>query len=394
MKEEEFYKKYVDFLFENVLKLDDKSILFVSLSHNEKLEKVLNEESKIYNIKKLYFDYNNEKEKNEFLKNHSVDEIEKCELFNSKIWNKYAMMGAHFLIFLNYFEYDEKIEFDKIFKANIVAFKSSSLYNFLVSCNRVKWTSTFIPNHSWIQRFDKEKSDEEIYSMFNKIYMLDEDLDVFRQKMSENTKKLNLNCFDRIKIVNGMGTDLDIYCSNSKWVNIFENEINGKNVLLNFPSYEIYTSPNCFKTNGIVYGSKPILYNNIIIDNYYFEFKDGKVVDYNSETGFEQLKEIIEYDDGSNMLGEVAIVELDNPIAKVDKIFYNVLLDENSRCHLALGSGFNYTYYAKDEKEKYEMGLNHSKVHVDFMIGTIDTKIYGYKDEKKILIYEDGNFVL
>ena len=93
------------------------------------------------------------------------------------------------------------------------------------------------------------------------------------------------------------------------------------------------------------------------------------------------------------MLGEVAIVDFDNPISRVDKIFYTTLLDENSSCHLALGSGFKEIYSGENEKDKYEKGLNHSKVHIDFMIGTNDTKIYGIKNNDEILIYENGKFI-
>ena len=393
MREEEFYTKYVDFLFENVMKLDNKSILFVSLSHNEKLEKIINDMGKSYGIKKIHFEYSNKIEKNKFLLNHSIDEIENCDLFNTRMWNKYAMMGAHFLIILDYFLYDDKVDSAKIFKANMVAFKSSSLYNFLVSCNKVKWTGTFIPNREWIELFDKDKSDEEIYLMFNNIYMLDEDFEIFKERISKNTLNLNLNHFEKIRIINSLGTDLEVDVSKSKWVSIFDFDVMEKNVLPNYPSYEIYTSPNCFKTKGIVYGSKPIIYNNNIIDKYYFKFVDGKIVDYGSEIGYIYLKEIINIDEGSKRLGEIAIVELDNPIAKIDKIFYTTLLDENSRCHIALGNGFNYTYQASSDKEKYELGLNHSKIHIDFMIGTNDTKIYGYKEDKEILIYESGKFI-
>ena len=301
-------------------------------------------------------------------------------------------MGAHFLIVLDYFQYDEKIELEKILKANIVSFKSSSLYNYLVSCNKVKWTGTFIPNQDWMDLVDINK--EGVYSLFDKLYMLDEDrFKEYEKNTKLKTKYVNDSCFDKIKIINGLGTNLEIDVSYSKWVSIFDYDVIGKNVLPNYPSYEIYTSPNCFKTSGIVYGSRPIIYNNEVIDKYYFKFENGKIVDYGSEVGKVALDEIVNMDEGSKRLGEIAIVELDNPIAKSDRIFYTTILDENSRCHIALGNGYKDTYIANSDKEKYEHGLNHSKIHIDFMVGTADTKIYGYKDETEMLIYENGKFI-
>lgn len=388
-----FYKKYVDFLFKNIMKLDNKSILFVSLSHNEKLEKIIKDKCSDYGIDKIYFHYNNYEEKNEFLLNHDIEEIESCNLFDSKIWNKYAMMGAYFLTIIDWFKYDVRISSEKIFKASLTSFKTSSVYNYLLSYNKVKWTATFLPNKEWIKLFSKGMKEEDIYLLFNDLYMLDEDFDLFKQKMKKNTMNLNVNKFDKIRIVNSLGTNLELYIDNSRWVSIFDYVVDGKNVIPNYPSYEIYTSPNCYKVNGIVYGSKPIIYNNGLIDKYYFKFEDGKIIEYGSETGEELLKEIFSFDEGSKRLGEVAIVELDNPISVCDKIFYTTLLDENSSCHLALGSGFKDIYQGKDEKDKYSNGLNHSKVHIDFMIGTNDTKIYGYKDKNEILIYKNGKFI-
>ena len=259
--------------------------------------------------------------------------------------------------------------------------------------NKVKWTASFLPNKEWVEIFSKDMKEEDVYKLFNDIYMLDEDFESFKQKMKKNTMNLNINKYNKFRIVNELGTDLEIYVDNSRWVSIFDYDVDGKNVVPNFPSYEIYTSPNCFKTNGIVYGSKPLLYNNGIIDKFYFKFEDGKVVDYGSEVGESYLKEIITMDERSKMLGEIAIVELDNPISSLDKVFYTTLLDENSSCHIALGSGFKAIYNGKDDNEKYENGLNHSKVHVDFMIGTKGTKIYGYKDDNEFLIYENGKFI-
>ena len=112
--------------------------------------------------------------------------------------------------------------------------------------------------------------EKDIYLMFNDMYMLDDDFDLFKQRQKKNTLLMNKYKFDKIKIINDLGTNLELDISNSKWVSVFDYEIDGKNIILNYPSYEIYTSPNCYKTSGIVYGSKPIVYNNSIIDKYYF----------------------------------------------------------------------------------------------------------------------------
>ncbi len=72
-------------------------------------------------------------------------------------------------------------------------------------------------------------------------------------------------------------------------------------------------------------------------------------------------------------------------------------MDENASCHVALGCGFSEAIVdgvQMTEEERYEKGINKSKTHVDFMIGTPDLKIEALtEDGKTIIIFENGNFV-
>ena len=76
--------------------------------------------------------------------------------------------------------------------------------------------------------------------------------------------------------------------------------------------------------------------------------------------------------------------------------YETTLIDENASCHLALGAGFAECIKGGLEltdEELLEKGINVSKNHVDFMIGTPDLTITGVtKDKEEILIFEKGNF--
>ena len=171
---------------------------------------------------------------------------------------------------------------------------------------------------------------------------------------------------------------------------------NGRRIVANIPTEEIFTSPNRLETRGIVYSSKPLVYNGFIIDNFWIKFSDGKVVDFDAAKGKDILKSIIEGDETSCYLGECALVPYDSPISNSGVIFYTTLFDENASCHLALGTGFPNTLDGTDGKTKDElidMGLNVSDVHVDFMVGTSDLKIEGITyDGDSVLIFDAGNF--
>ena len=71
-------------------------------------------------------------------------------------------------------------------------------------------------------------------------------------------------------------------------------------------------------------------------------FKDGKVINYGAKKEQDVLKSLVEFDEGSCYLGEVALISYDSPIKNTGILFYNTLFDENASCHLALGGCLSY----------------------------------------------------
>ena len=165
----------------------------------------------------------------------------------------------------------------------------------------------------------------------------------------------------------------------------------------NIPTEEIFCSPHRFKVNGVVHSSMPLNYNGNLVDDFSITFKDGRIVDYKARVGYDVLKSIIETDEGSHYLGELALVPYDSPIRNLDILFYNTLFDENAACHLAIGSGFNECVkngLSMNKEQLLEKGINDSFRHVDFMFGTSDLSVVGVlEDNTEMVIFENGNFV-
>lgn len=164
----------------------------------------------------------------------------------------------------------------------------------------------------------------------------------------------------------------------------------------NIPSEEIFTSPIKGKIEGKVVSTKPLSYNGNLIEDFYFIFENGKVKEVHAKKGEEILKEMVNTDEGSSMLGECALIPFDSPINNSNILFLNTLFDENASCHLALGAGFNSLYkdYEKYTLEELnERGINKSMIHVDFMIGSKDMNIIGIDvNGKEHQIFKDGNW--
>ena len=206
--------------------------------------------------------------------------------------------------------------------------------------------------------------------------------------------KLNSMEINSLHYTNSLGTDLIVTMpKNHIWVSA----ANDKNGLVNMPSYEIFSSPNYLKTSGIVYNSRPLMYGGGIIDDFYIEFVDGKVINFDAQQGKELLQEIINSDEYSCYLGEIALVNNNSPISNTNIVFKTTLFDENASCHLALGDGFRECLKNSEKMSKDELlshGINQSKNHVDFMIGTPDLEIEATTNKGKIKIFSNGNFCI
>ncbi|MFD2613140.1 aminopeptidase [Paenibacillus gansuensis] len=148
----------------------------------------------------------------------------------------------------------------------------------------------------------------------------------------------------------------------------------------NLPTEEVFISPHRAGTSGVVRSSKPLSYQGNLINHFSLTFENGKVIDFEAETGYDTLKTMLDMDEGARYLGEVALVPHESPISQSDIIFFNTLFDENASNHLALGKAFaNCIEHGNDmtPEQQRQAGLNDSFIHVDFMIGTAEMDIDG-----------------
>lgn len=266
----------------------------------------------------------------------------------------------------------------------------------IVSVPTIAWAKKVFPNHS------EEEAVDKLWEYIFKAVRADMDDPVLAwNEHKDNLKKrmayLNENKFKYLKYKNSLGTNLEIELpENHIWLGGSDYTPEGLEFIANIPTEEVFTLPKKNGVNGTVVSSMPLNSNGNLIENFSLTFKEGKIVDFKAEKGYDTLKSIIETDEGSHYLGEVALVPYDSPISNLKTIFYNTLFDENASCHLAIGNAYpvcikNGEDMSKEELEKIE--ANTSLAHVDFMVGTKDLDIIGITSEgKEIQIFKDGNF--
>ena len=218
-----------------------------------------------------------------------------------------------------------------------------------------------------------------------------------RDSFAERCAWLNSQRFDALHYTNAHGTDLTVGLTRKHLFNGGgDTTVDGVQFFPNMPTEEIFSTPDRMRAEGTVVSAMPLAHNGSLIDNFSLTFKDGRVVDLHAETGEDVLRSIVETDENSCRLGEVALVPFDSPIRNSGVLFYSTLFDENASCHLALGQGFPDCYergLQMSAEELLEGGVNKSATHVDFMIGTEDLNIDGIKaDGQRVPVFRNGNW--
>jgi len=144
--------------------------------------------------------------------------------------------------------------------------------------------------------------------------------------------------------------------------------------LRNFPDGEIFTSPDANTVEGEIFVDLPVNYGGHDIQGIYLRFEKGRIIDYRAEVGQEHLTAIVETDDGSHRLGEVALGM--NP--GLDRVLKHPLFVEKvgGTLHIAIGASYEDCYVedpaSDDGKKKIEElvaagVINRSAQHVDIV---------------------------
>jgi aminopeptidase len=158
-----------------------------------------------------------------------------------------------------------------------------------------------------------------------------------------------------------------------KWISAQSMAENGVIFTANMPTEEIFTLPDRHRAEGTVSATFPLSYGGSLIEGFQLTFENGRIVRVSAKKNESLLQKLVDTDEGSTRLGEVALVPASSPIARRGHLFYNTLFDENASCHIAIGRAYRFTLVGGEELTDQEFnaaGGNTSITHVDFMIGS------------------------
>lgn len=234
---------------------------------------------------------------------------------------------------------------------------------------KLRWCGTLFPTHAHAQDAGMSLSDYEDFVFTAGLLNLEDPAEGWRKVHEEQQHIADyLGQHNEIHIV-APDTDITYHVAGRRWISCAGTE--------NFPDGEVFTGPIEDSVNGTVRFTYPAVYNGNEVEDVRLTFRNGKVVESSASRGLDFLTSMLDMDNGSRYLGEVAF-GLNYNIQRFSK---DILFDEKigGTMHMALGESYPETG-----------GKNESGLHWDMVCDLRQGKVYADGE----LCYEAGKFII
>ena len=252
----------------------------------------------------------------------------------------------------------------------------------LVAERLLNWTLIPSPNESWARivypDLEPGAAHAKLWEEIVTICRLDFEDPVAAwnarmDRLREVAGHLNERRLDAVHF-RGPGTDLTVgLLPSSRWLAAGFTTAEGIPHHPNVPSEEVFTGPDPARVDGVVRSTKPLEVDGTVITGLKVRFEGGRAVEIDADTGRDLLRTRVAMDEGGSRLGEVALVDGEGRIGALGTVFFTTLIDENAASHIALGNAYPFTYGDPADQER----ANHSRNHIDFMIGSPEVDVDG-----------------
>jgi aminopeptidase len=239
----------------------------------------------------------------------------------------------------------------------------------LLGESAVNWVGVGAPSEGWAQQVFGEPDVERLWEKVAFCMRLDEPDPVAAweehlSRLAERTTRLNELGADGLRY-RGPGTDLMVGLHpDVRWASGSGDTASGIRYVANMPTEEVFTTPDARRTEGTIRATQPFPLFGQVVRGLELTFEEGRAVRVEAETGADLVRSHFATIDNADRLGEVALVTGESRVGQTGLLFYDVLYDENSTCHIAYGSGLPFLLDGEPDD-----GFNIANMHVDFMVG-------------------------
>ncbi len=235
-----------------------------------------------------------------------------------------------------------------------------------------KWTVAPYPTLAMAQEAGMSPGDFEEF-VYRALKLDEEDPVKAWREQSERQKRLIeelLSKADELRF-QGPGIDLTVKVGGRRWISDDGHE--------NMPGGEVFTGPVEDSVDGCVEFDYPAVYRGVEVEGVKLCFRNGRVYEYSAVKGRDFLEKMVNLDEGSARLGELAF-GLNYSITRATK---EILFDEKigGTVHMALGAGYPETG-----------SQNKSAIHWDMIKDMKSPEARVYVDGE--LAYRAGRFLL
>ena len=302
----------------------------------------------------------------------------------------------------------QDVEPDRLRRFSISANKATEPIMRYMDVGDIKWVVAAAASELWAKSlFPELPVDEAMDALWEKIFAacrISDELDAVTAweehdaKLKAYENWLNEQNFDYLHY-EAPGTDFKVgLAEQHRWIGGSSLTPDGVRYMANMPTEEIFSTPHAKRAEGKLKSSMPLASSGKVVEDFGFEFKDGKVVDFYAGKNGDVLETQLNMDEAARRLGEVALVPNSSPISQMGITFKSTLFDENASCHFALGKAYAEAIIDGEKmtrEERAELGFNESMIHLDFMVGGPELNVTGYyKDGSSRMVLENGEWAI
>jgi aminopeptidase len=252
----------------------------------------------------------------------------------------------------------------------------------VVNDRTTNWSIIPCPNPAWaklvFEELPEDRALAELEERVTHVLRLDESDPIAAWRARADTlisaaARMTERRFDALHF-EGPGTDFTVgLLPGATWRAARFETVDGIEHMPNLPTEEVFTSPDPERADGHVTSTKPlVLVDGTVVRGLRVRFEGGRAVQVDADTAQDTMRTLAGRDEGAARLGEVALVDAEGRIGKLDIVFYDTLIDENAASHIALGQGFPFLV-SDDDRGR----VNESQIHLDFMIGSPEMRVTG-----------------